>query len=68
MVSIGQIGGQPFIQNSSNTSLTISLSQKKFINKSAPYCLQKKDKNLEDLLEIGLKRREEAPEIGELKF
>lgn len=28
----------------------------------------KKDKNLEELLEIGLKRREEAPEIGELKI
>src|SRR5699024_10579146 len=28
----------------------------------------KKDKNLEDLLEIGIKRREEAPEIGELKI
>lgn len=28
----------------------------------------KKDKNLEELLKIGLKRREEAPEIGELKI
>lgn len=28
----------------------------------------KNDKNLEDLLEIGLKRREEAPEIGDLKI
>src|SRR5690625_526515 len=28
----------------------------------------KKDKNIDELLEIGLKRREEAPEIGELKI
>lgn len=28
----------------------------------------KKDKNLEELLKIGLKRREDAPEIGELKI
>lgn len=28
----------------------------------------KKDRNLEELLDIGLKRREEAPEIGELKI
>lgn len=28
----------------------------------------KKDKNLEELLEIGIKRREDAPEIGDLKI
>lgn len=41
---------------------------KEVYQKVGTLLFSKKDKNLEDLLKIGIKRREDAPEIGELKI